>query len=416
MTTMVLENARVFDGFNAECSEGMSVAIENGRIREVSQRPIALCAAHRIDVAGKTLMPGMIDLHMHAYMAGTRVEQIDSIGQASRTAHAVRVLGHALDCGFTTIRDIGGGDWSLWQALEGGLIRGPRFFYAGRPLSMTGGHADVRPPSVDGHVHGPGRCSCSQFSTLTAVVDGVDQCVWAAREELRRGAHTVKIMGSGGALSLTGPLGMSQFRDDEIRAIVGECVERGSYVSAHCHPTKAIRRCVDLGVRCIEHGSMIDEDTAAFVAEKGAYIVPTLAIGFAFRDLGRELGLSAEVLAKGEPLWKEGLYALERMRKARIKLGFGTDLIGDMYTRQCTEFSLRSEVFSPLEILRQATSMGAEILQQQGQLGCIAVGAHADLIVVDGDPLADIGLMAQNGRNLALILRAGELIKNQLDC
>ena len=414
MTITILENARLFDGVGADCPTGMSVAVEKGMIREVSDKAITASDAHRIDLGGRTLMPGLIDLHIHAYASDVNFQRVDAMGPAHRTAHAVRMLGHALDCGFTTVRDIGGGDWSLWRSIEEGLIRGPRFLYAGRIVSMTGGHGDMRQMSVDGH-HDHGFCQCGQANSLTVVADGVDACIAAVREEFRRGAHTIKIMGSGGVASPTDPIWMNQYREDEVRAIVNECVERRSYTSAHCHPTSAIRRCVEFGVRCIEHGTLIDDETAAFVAERGAYIVPTMAIIFALRELGPSLGFPKESQSKLDEVFDEAVSGMDRMRNAKVKIGFGTDLLGETYTRQCTEFAIRSEVFTPLEILRQVTSGSAEILQMDGKLGCVAPGAFADLIVVDGDPFQDIGLLGRSGGAVPLIMRGGSLVKNELN-
>ena len=414
MTITIFENARLFDGVNADCPAGMSVAVENGTIREVSDKAIAASDAQRIDLGGRTLMPGLIDLHIHAYASDVNFQRVDAMGPAHRTAHAVRMLGHALDCGFTTVRDIGGGDWSLWRSVEEGLIRGPRFLYAGRIVSMTGGHGDMRPMSVEGH-HDHGFCQCGQANSLTVIADGVDACLTAVREEFRRGAHTIKIMGSGGVASPTDPIWMNQYREDEVRAIVGECIERRSYASAHCHPDSAIRRCVEFGVRCIEHGTLISDETAAFVAERGAYIVPTMAIIFALRELGPSMGFPPESQEKLDFVFDQALSGMDRMRSAGVKIGFGTDLLGTTYTRQCTEFDIRSEVFTPIEILRQATSIAAEVLQMEGKLGCVAADAHADLIVVDGDPLQDIGLLARNGEALPLIMRGGEIVKNTLN-
>jgi imidazolonepropionase-like amidohydrolase len=412
MGQVLFENARVFDGFGADCPTGMSVLVEDGLIREVTEGPVAAPDAQRIDVAGKTLMPGLIDLHVHAYFADVDVAKVEQLGPAYRAAHAVRMLGHALDCGFTTVRDIGGGDWSLSEALRAGLIRGPRFFYAGKILSMTGGHGDMRP--VHAGAHEPGFCTCGEVNTFAVVADGVDACLKAAREELRRGAHCIKIMGSGGVASPLDPIWMNQYREDEIRAIVGECAERRTYVSSHCHPASGIRRSVECGVRVIEHGTLIDAQTAGFVAERGAFVVPTMAVAFALTELGPQLGFPRESQEKMAVAFEGALQGLDHMRSAGVKLGFGTDLMGSTYIQQCREFTIRSEVFTPLEILRQATSTAANILMQEGRLGCIAPGARADLIVVDGDPLADIGLLASDGRNLDLIMRAGALVRNRL--
>ncbi|QNA86338.1 amidohydrolase family protein [Sphingomonas sp. So64.6b] len=391
----------------------MSVLIDNGLIRDVSDRPIKADDAQRIDVAGKTLMPGLIDLHIHAYFSDLNAKVVDGRDAPYRTAHAVKKLGHALDCGFTTVRDIGGGDYPLASALADGLIRGPRFFYAGKVLSMTGGHVDYRTPTEMHHTHG--YCSCGSMNWGGVVVDGVDECIKAAREELRRGAHCIKITASGGVMSPSDPMWMNQFREDEIRAIVNEAAERRTYVSAHCHPISAIRRSVEFGVRCIEHATLIDAETAQWVAERGAYVVPTMSVIFASMEAGPKLGMTPDSLAKLQIAADTAIEGLQHMRDAGVKLGYGTDLLGVTYDQQCREFTLRSEVFTPLEMLRQATSMGAEILMQEGMLGCISPGAFADLIVVDGDPLKDIGLLAADGRKLDLIMRAGELVKNRLN-
>jgi imidazolonepropionase-like amidohydrolase len=207
---------------------------------------------------------------------------------------------------------------------------------------------------------------------------------------------------------------MNQYREDEIRAIVNECAERRTYVAAHCHPASAIRRCVEFGVRSIEHGTLIDDDTARFVAERGAYIVPTMVVIFALVELGRELGFPAVSQEKVEYAYKQALSGMDKMRRAGVKLGLGTDLLGSTYVQECREFTIRSEVFTPIEILRQATSTNAEMMMQQGKLGCVAPGAHADLLVVDGDPVKDISLLAANGKNLRMIVRGGEIVKDEL--
>ncbi|MBP7335999.1 amidohydrolase family protein [Niveispirillum sp.] len=412
MSLVLIENARIFDGFNEECAEGMSILVEGERIREISPGPIAVQDAVRLDAAGKTLMPGLIDLHIHAYFSDFNAKVVDGRDAPYRTAYAARKLSHALDCGFTTVRDIGGGDYPLAAAIQDGLIRGPRFFYAGKVLSMTGGHVDYRLPNEKHHTHG--YCSCGAMNWGGVVVDGVDECIKAAREELRRGAHCIKIVASGGVMSPSDPMWMNQFREDEIRAIVNECTERRTYVSAHCHPVSAIRRSIEFGVRCIEHGTLMDAETARFVAERGAYVVPTMAVIFATMEVGAKLGMTPDSMTKLKVAADSAIEGLQHMRDAGIKIGFGTDLLASTYDQQCREFELRQQVFTPLEMLRQATSMGAEILMQEGQLGCVKPGAYADLIVVDGDPLREIGLLAANGRKLDLIMRNGEIVKNSL--
>ncbi len=412
MSGILFKNARVFDGVNEDCQEGMQVLVEGDRIREVSATPIKSSDAQVIDVAGRTLMPGLIDAHIHAYTSDVNVHKVDHSGAPYRTAHAVRMLRFAIDCGFTTVRDVGGGDWSLSRAIDDRLLVAPRFLYAGKALSMTGGHGDFREPGESEHEEG--YCACGHSQSLSILADGLDECIKAAREELRRGAHCIKIMGSGGVASPSDPIWMNQYRDDEIRAIVHEANERRSYVTAHCHPAYAARRCVELGVRCIEHGTLMDDDTARFLAEKGAFVVPTMAVIFAIAEMGRKLGFPARSQEKIEYARLQALAGMESMRKAGVRLGFGTDLLGETYVQQRREFTIRSEVFTPVEILRQATSNNAALLQHEGKLGCVATDAYADLLVVDGDPLKNLMLLAE-GRHLPVIMRAGEFIRNDLN-
>jgi imidazolonepropionase-like amidohydrolase len=406
---IIFRNARLFNGIDAECPDGIDVLVEDGLIREVSNHPVRSAAATVIDIGGRTLMPGLIDAHVHVYASDVNVQKVEAHGEAYRTAHAIRMLGHALQCGFTTVRDIGGGNFGLAQALADGLIRGPRFLYSGRILSMTGGHGDFRPAH-----EADAPCACGAVNSLARVADGVDEVIHAARDELRRGAHCIKIMASGGVASPTDPIWMNQYREDEIRAVVEETTQRRTYTAAHCHPAASIRRCAQFGVRSIEHGTLIDAETAEYVVSTGAFIVPTMAIIFALKEHGPRLGFPAVSQAKVQGVYENALRGMDCMRKAGVKIAFGTDLLGSLYVEQCREFSLRREVFSPLEILRQATSVTADLIMQAGRLGCIAPGAHADMLVVDGNPLEDIAILAADGRHLRVIMRAGELIKNEL--
>ena len=412
MTSLLFRNARIFDGSSPDCAEGMHLRVADGLIQEVSSKRITAKDARVVDVAGRTLMPGLIDAHMHAYCSDVSMQKIEAMGEPYRTAHAVRMLGHALDCGFTTVRDVGGGDYSLAKAIADGLVRAPRFYYAGKALSMTGGHGDFRPLEQKSHEHE--LCSCGIVNWACRMADGIDACIHAVRDELRQGAHCIKIMGSGGVASPTDPILMNQYREDEIRSIVNECAERRTYVAAHCHPASAVRRCVEFGVRSIEHGTLIDDDTARFVAKRGAYIVPTMVVLFALIEMGRELGFPAVSQEKAQYAAKHALSGLDKMRSAGVKVGFGTDLLGSTYVQECREFTIRREVFTPIELLRQATSVNAELMMQQGRLGCIAPGAHADLLVVDGDPLEDISLLAADGKHVSMIVRGGEVVKDEL--
>jgi imidazolonepropionase-like amidohydrolase len=414
MASLLFTNARVFDRESADCAEGMNVLVADGVIQEVSSQPLKAGGAAKIDVGGRTLMPGLIDAHIHAFASDVAVGRVEALGEAYRTAYAVRMLRHALACGFTTVRDVGGGNYSLHRAIADKLVEAPRYFYSGRAMSMTGGHCDMR--TIEERPRYESICACAGtvFNAFGVIADGVDECLKAVRDQLRQGAHCIKIMGSGGVASPTDPIWMNQYREDEIRAIVNECAERHTYVSAHCHPASAVRRCVEFGVRSIEHGTLIDDATAAFVAERGAYVVPTMVVIAALVESGRELGFPPQSQEKVEIIWKQAISGLDVMRRAGVKLCYGTDLMGKLHPQQCREFTLRSEVFTPLELLRQATSIPAEMMMMKGQLGCVAPGALADLIVVDGDPLQDISLLAADGAKLRAIVRAGEVVKNEL--
>jgi imidazolonepropionase-like amidohydrolase len=413
MDRIIIENANIFDGVTPDLIGGMSVLIEGSEILAVSDQTIRDSGAMKIDAAGKTLMPGLIDLHTHAYISDVDVGKVDRSGDAYRTAYGIKLLGHALDCGFTTVRDVGGGDWSMALAMNHGLVRSPRYFYSGKALSMTGGHGDLRRVGEDQHEGGAG-CHCSECNSIAVIVDGVDACIRAAREELRKGAHCLKIMASGGVASATDPIWAAQYREDEIRAIVGEAAARGTYVAAHCNPPGAIRRAVACGVRTIEHGALIDKEAAEYVASQNAFVVPTLIVFRALAEIGQAIGLSKVSQDKAKIVAAQSVAALDILRSAGVPLGFGTDLIGDLYIRRCEEFTLRREVFSAYEILRQATSVGAEILMLGGKLGCVSAGAYADLLLVDGNPLADIDLLAQNGQRIPFIMKNGSIVKNEL--
>ena len=407
MSCTIFQNATVFDGLTPELSEPTSVVIEGSEIKEVARGLIRVPGAHYVDCKNKTLMPGLIDNHVHIYIDSLKVNPPEP-PITYRAQYAQKFLRHILSCGFTSVRDVGGGDHGMSMALRDGYLEGPRFFYGGLCLTQTGGHGDFRLPHQTTDYSACG----AEHNAFAIHADGVDECIKAAREELRKGAHHIKIMGSGGVLSPNDPLDRCQYSEGEIRAIVAECNRHGAYVCAHCHPAEAVKRCVEYGVRSIEHGTLIDEETAALVASKCAYVVPTMAVIFALMEDGPKMGLLDVSLQKLKLIHEKALAGLQIMKKAGVKMGFGTDLLGYQHTRQCSEFSLRSEVLTPFDILHSATAVNAEILQMRGRLGVIKAGALADLIVVDGNPLDKIDLLAAGGRHLTHIVSNGRFVKS----
>ena len=412
---VVLINARIFDGESRALTDGQNVYLNAGRIAAVSDRPPTPDDGEIIDCGGRTLMPGMIDAHIHAIAFSPNVYQVTDAPMSLRSVWATRMLGRMLDRGFTTVRDTGGADYGLAIALEQGWCTGPRLYYCGFAISETGGHGDLRNPQS--HRHGDDEmlaCGCGHFNAIGIVVDGVDGVRRVVRENLRRGSNFVKFMASGGVASTGDRFDSIQFSDDEVRAIVDEVERHEAYCTAHAHPDRAINRALRLGVHCIEHGTLIAPDTARLAADRNAAVVPTLAAGHALALEGQSLGLPPQSLEKLGRIADQAMAALENLKSASVRVGFGTDLLGDMERHQCVEFALRAPVFSAYELLVQATSMNAEIIGAKGDLGVVKAGALADLLIVDGDPLADIGVLAQDGAKLAAILQNGVFHKRTI--
>jgi imidazolonepropionase-like amidohydrolase len=398
----------VFDGTSPDIREGVSVVVEGERITEVTDTPVTAASARSIDLRGKFLMPGLIDAHFHAYGISMDVSKFDRMPASLLAHHGARMLDEALMRGYTTVRDAAGADYGLWQAVELGLIRGPRIFFAGKSLSQTGGHGDLRATErVE-------LCSCGYSGVLSVVVDGEDEVRRAAREELRQGAHQIKLHLSGGVLSPSDPIWMPQFTDNEILAAVAEAATRRTYVMAHAHTADAAQRCVRLGVRSIEHGTMIDATTARIIAKSEAYVVPTLVVGDRALKYGRDVGMSSVSLAKLKEITHHGRDAFDHCVRAGVKIGFGTDLLGALHPYQNVEFTLRRDLTTAVEVLKSATSVNAALLNRAGELGVIAPNACADLLVIDGDPLKDISVFERSAQTIQLIMKAGVLYKDTL--
>lgn len=411
MTTTLFTDALIFDGVSRDLLHG-HVLVEDGLIKEVSDTPIAASADIRIDAHGRTLMPGLIDLHVHIWAADMDVVKLSQMPTEYYSLFAANFLQSSLDRGFTTLRDAGGTDGGFALAIQKGWIKSPRFYHSGRYISQTGGHGDFRAGNEQCFTD----CMCCppRHERFTAIADGADEVRKAVREEFRRGARAIKIMASGGVASPTDPLDKLQFTDEEITAAVDEANRRGSYIFAHCHPDAAIRRCSELGVRCIEHVTMLTPETAAVMAKNGTYGVPTLAVLRAFYDDGAKFGLPQVAIEKMANLFDTMLAGLVIMKEAGVKVGFGTDLLAEHHDRQGIEFEIRAEVLDPYDILISATSTAAEIIMEEGRLGVIAPGAHADILLVDGNPMDDVRILGRQGSNLPVIMKAGEFHKNAL--
>jgi len=401
---ILLRGARVFDGVSAEIRV-QDVLVEGDRIVDVGQIAPSNGDLKVVETAGAFLMPGLIDAHVHVCGAELSIQRTTSSHWSYLSAFGFNTMNRRLLSGFTTLRDMGGANIGMARALREGLVIGPRLFYSGKLMSQTGGHGDARSPDYD-----LGSC-CGGSDKFAWVVDGVAAVRRAVREELRLGAHQIKIMASGGILSAADPLHSVQFSESEILAAVEEAANHGTYVSAHCHPAAAIRRCANLGVRVIEHATMMDEPAAEALAANKTYTVPTLAILAGLMQQGEALGLPPENMDKLRQVAACAQDSLRLLRRSGIPIGFGTDLFGKTHGLDHTEFRLRAAVEAPLDILRSATSVNAEILQKSGELGVIAKGALADIILVEGDPTQDIAVL-EDGDNVSLVMQGGIVRKD----
>jgi imidazolonepropionase-like amidohydrolase len=410
VTSYVFSGGRFLDPRRDQLQDGISVLIEDGTVKEVADRPITSSSATSIDLRGRTLMPGLIDAHIHVVLTEVNLRLLADVPLTLLAAKGAAAMRAMLHRGFTTLRDTGGADYGIKAAVQQGLFEGPRLFIAGQPLSQTGGHADHRLRTQDRVF-----CACcSGLAWTSRVADGLPEVIKATRDELRKGADHIKIMVSGGVASQADPLESLQYRIDEIEAAVDEATRWGTYVCAHAYSAKAIERAVTAGVRTIEHGNLIDAPTAQLMAERGAYLVPTLVAYDALKRRGPDYGLSSYSLAKNELVLHAGLRSLETARSAGVKIGFGSDLLGQLQNDHCNEFTLRREAMSAPDIIRSATLVNAEIVRQEGRIGELIPGAHADLLVVDGDPYRDISVFLGEGQNIAAIMLAGRFVKNAL--
>lgn len=408
--SILFEHGRLLNPRTGVIEDDTSVLVEGAMIKEVSHEPISAPSAEAIDLRGKIIMPGLIDCHVHVFLTEVNLRSLDQIPLTTLTARSSVLMRGMLMRGFTTVRDTGGADAGIREAVSEGSLLGPRLFISGAPISQTGGHGDHRRP-VEDHFECP---CCSALSFTARVADGVPDVIKAVRDELRKGADHIKIMCSGGVASQNDPLESVQYRMDEIEAACEEANRWGKYVASHAYSIDAVKRAVIGGVRTIEHGNLIDEGTAKLMAEKGAFLVPTLVTYDAMNRRGREFGMTEYSLEKNGKVLEGGLRSLEISRQAGVQVGFGTDLLGQLQGDQSREFLIRRQVDEPVDIIRSATIVNARILRQEGRLGELIPGAYADVLVVDGNPLEDLNVLQEQGVRIPLIMKDGIMVKNAL--
>jgi imidazolonepropionase-like amidohydrolase len=405
MTRTLFQNGLFFDGLQPELVADRYITVQDGLISDITDKATDGPFDEIVDLKGQVILPGFIDAHFHAYLVDINFAHLESLPATYVAQRGRHLVERALQRGFTTLRDVGGADYGLWRAIEEGYVRGPRLFYCGRAFSQTGGHGDIRAPHQDWE-----PCGCAPRGNLAQVVDGANALRKAAREALRQGAHHLKIFVSGGIASPSDPIWMAQFSAEEISAVVDEARRRRAYVVAHAYTAETITRAVQLGVRSIEHANLIDSDAAAEVARQDAFVVPTLVTYDTLWRQGSEKGAAPYLLEKIQSVRTMGLRAIEICRAAGVKLGFGTDLMGDLHVHQLDEFRLRAEVETPFQVLTSATSTNAELLNMSGKLGCITPGAFADFVVVDGNPLEDLSLLYRPNSAIRAVWKGGAVV------
>jgi imidazolonepropionase-like amidohydrolase len=408
--SVIFENARIVDGSSADGEHDRFVRVAEGVIDEVSDRPIKDTNARRIDIRGKTLMPGLIDCHVHVTTAVADPAENSWLPNELVALHAARIMHGMLQRGFTTVRDMGGATVALVHAVEQGLIEGPRLVICGKALVQTGGHSDYRTRydtrSADIQIE--------QLGSVGRVVDGIDDCRRAARDEIRKGARFIKVMANGGAASMHFPRPYLGFSVDELRAFQDEADKAKMYVSVHTHTDEAVKRALDCGIRSIEHATLITPPTARQMQAQGAIACPTISAYEAQLAEAEALKLDPGFVERLKFVRAKGPESLEIMRAAGVTLAYGTDVLGPMHKYQSEEFWIRAEVLPAIEVIKSATLNAAELLQMSGKIGTVAPGAYADLIVVDGDPVADLSLLRDQGRHMPIIMKGGVFAKDAL--
>lgn len=406
MASTLFTNARIVDGSAPEAGAPVSVLVEGGTIREVG-KSVTSAKAKVIDLKGKTLMPGLIDAHVHVVAGVADLGANARLPDSLVTARSFGIMRAMLMRGFTTVRDVGGADFGLKQATEEGDFPTPRLVISGKALSQTGGHADFRGRYDDR----PSAIERHRLGALGRICDGVDHVRRAAREELKGGADFIKIMANGGCASPTDPIHFLGFSVSELEAVVEEAKMAGTYVSAHVYTDDAIRRCVEAGVHSLEHCNLIKAETAKLAASKGAVAVPTLVTYDKLVSDGPKLGFPPDSVAKVDVVRSAGMESLAIMKKAGLTMAYGSDLLGEMHKYQSEEFVIRGRALPAHEVIASATHVAARLLKMEGLIGTVTTGAHADLIVVDGDPLKDLSLLTRQGRHIPLIMKGGAFMK-----
>ncbi|MCV2889458.1 metal-dependent hydrolase family protein [Ruegeria aquimaris] len=417
---ILFTNVNVFDGINEALIENANVVVTDNLITAVSTEPLMVAGGRVIDGGGRTMIPGLIDVHWHSTYCCVSQNVLFTGDMSEVAIRGALGAESTLLRGFTTVRDMGGNPFSIKKMIDGGDILGPRILPSGPPMSQTSGHFDYRAlQAVPSNPADP--LDYWNRNGLLMLADGVPEVTKRTREILRMGATQIKIAGGGGVSSVFDPLDVQEYTFEEMKAVVDVAETWNTYVAAHIFTDKATRTALEAGVKSIEHGNLLSRETIELMAEKGAWLSVQPLIddedAFTFNN------------PASAAKWIEATDGTDRViplaKEIGVKMAFGTDMLFDPATaaKQGKFLAKMTRWFTPYEALKMATSDNAELLMlagprhpyQEGALGVIAEGAYADLILVDGNPLEDLGLVADPNANFDVIMKNGVIYKNSLD-
>lgn len=416
---VLFENVRIFDG-SSTLSAPSNVLVRGNTIQSISTAPIPVdrrADAQVINGGGRTLMPGLIDAHWHAAMASVPLPVLMTADIGYINLVAGKAASETLMRGFTSVRDLSGPTFSLKRAIDEGLVEGPRIWPSGAMISQSGGHGDFRMPY---EVPAAGNVPLSRGEAVNGgvIADSPDDVRKRVREQLMLGASQIKLAAGGGVSSNYDPIDVSQYTEAEFRAAVEAAENWGTYVTVHAYTPRAIKTAIAGGVKCIDHGQLMDEDSARLMAEKGIWLSlqPFLDNEFSNPMTGAARAKQLQVSAGTDNAYKLA-------KKYKLKVAWGTDILFNprMVSKQGAILATMTRWYTPAEVLKLATSTNAELLALSGprnpypgKLGVVEQGALADLLLVDGDPLADIQLVADPAKNFVVIMKDGRIYKNIL--
>ena len=411
MDTTIYENADILDCTGRDVIPRGRVVVVGERIHKVGPRNrIAIPKGARVlDLEGQFIMPGLIDAHAHVALVEAKMSGFESKHPGATYAFAVgQNIHNTLMQGYTTIRDAGGCDWSFKLAVERGLIKGPRIFVSNGVLSQTGGHGDHRERHDRRETHHDHPLMAS-----AVIADGVDQVRMATREQIRTGADQIKVMAGGGASSPTDRVEDPQYTVEELAAAVHEANAVRKYVMAHVYVPQGIINCVKAGVRSVEHGNFLNEESASLMKKEGVFLVPTLAIFEMATRFGREYGADESMIDKVKGVRDVGSQSLEIAKAFGVKMGSGSDVFGPYASGRALSLELQADALGSMESIICATKTNAELMGIDDNVGTLEPGKLADMIVVDGNPLDDITVF-RDKTNVNLVIQSGRIVKGSI--